>query len=201
MAPNNKFCTSCGAPVETDASSMDVPQQQPCQPQTYQPAYTQMPQQQQNRVIEATPVEEPAHVCNKCGAQLQPGTKFCIHCGGQATVKMVQNLLHRSFRAPSMPGECTVPIGQSVMGGMSAMQPATAVLSAGMQMARSATQRMTQTSQPAKAKDKSSMFSKFMQNIGKRLLWTGLSAGLSYGGYYVYQHKDEILAWIKGLFS
>lgn len=204
LAPNDKFCCACGAPVEPDVPSQDVPQPQPCQQPQMQPqVQPQMPPPQpQNIVVEAAPVEEPEHVCSKCGAKLQPGNKFCMHCGGQATVRMVKNLLHHSFRAPSTPGEFTVPIGQSLTGGMSSMQPAMAVLSAGMQAVRSATQQSAQSARRAKpSKKKQSNFAKFAKNLGKRFIWAAISAGISYGGYYVYQHKDEIWAWITGLFS
>lgn len=208
LAPDDKFCYSCGAPVEPDSSpqaeSQQEQRQQPSQqqPSPQQPSQQmppQMPQQPQNVVVEATPVEEPMHVCSKCGAQLQPGTKFCKQCGGQATVRMVKNLFHQSFRAPSTPGEFSVPIGQVATGGMSAMQPAMSVLSAGLQAARSATRQVAQSAKPAKKKK--SVFGKFMKGIGKRIVWAAISAGISYGGYYVYQHKDEVWAWITGLFS
>ena len=196
LAPNDKFCSACGAQVEPDVPPQNVAQPQPCQPPQMQP---HQPPQPQNIVVEAAPVEEPEHVCSKCGAKLQPGNKFCMHCGGQATVRMVKNLFHHSFKAPSTPGEFTVPIGQSLTGGMSAMQPAMAVLSAGMQAVRSATQQSAHRAKPSKKKQ--SKFAKFTKNLGKRFIWAGISAGISYGGYYVYQHKDEIWAWITGLFS
>lgn len=207
LAPDAKFCFSCGAAVEPDPTPQDAPQQPQYQSEQYQQPYQQDPYQQQpyqqvppqpqNVVVEAAPVEEPVNVCSKCGAQLQPGTKFCLHCGGQATVRMVQNMLHHSFRAPSTPGEFSVPIGQAATGGLSAM----GILSAGVQAARSATQQMAQSAQSAKPKKKQSKFSLFMKGIGKRIIWAAISAGISYGGYYVYQHKDEIWAWITGLFS
>ncbi|MBQ0020991.1 MAG: zinc ribbon domain-containing protein [Bacteroidales bacterium] len=220
IAPNNRFCPACGAAVEPDEAPQAAPQQAPYQEHPYQqpyqqpiqqpyqqpyqepyqqpaqPVYPQTPPPPQNVVVEAAPVEEPVNVCSQCGAQLQPGTKFCMHCGGQASVRMVQNLLHHTFRAPSLPGEFSVPIGQAATGGLSAM----GILSTGLQAARSATQQAGQSAAKS-GKQKKSAFDRFMQSIGKRFIWAAISAGISYGGYYVYQHKDEIWAWITGLFS
>lgn len=219
------FCEYCGAKIEVELQQPvqtppvpPVPPQMPQQPLMPQPP--QVPQQPQNIVVEATAVEEAKTVCSKCGAELAPGQKFCMNCGGQATVRMVKNLLHHSLRAPSAPGEFTVPMGPMPMGGggMSAMQPAMAMVSAGVQAARSAMstpanqygsqqpyaqQPMQQpyAQQQPKTKKKPSKVGRFFKNIGMRLFWTGFSAGMTYLGYYIYQHKDSILAWFTGLFS
>lgn len=206
------FCEYCGAKIEVEL-------QQPVQTPPVPPVPPQMPQQPQNIVVEATAVEEAKTVCSKCGAELAAGQKFCANCGGQAAVTMVKNLLHHSLRAPSAPGEFTVPMGPMPMGGgMSAMQPAMAMVSAGVQAARSAMstpanqygsqqpyaqQPMQQpyAQQQPKTKKKPSKVGRFFKNIGMRLFWTGFSAGMTYLGYYIYQHKDAILAWFTGLFS
>lgn len=221
------FCEYCGAKIEVELQQPvqtppvpPVPPQVPQQPLMPQPP--QVPQQPQNVVVEAAPVEEAKTVCSKCGAELAPGQKFCMNCGGQAAVTMVKNLLHHSLRAPSAPGEFTVPMGPMPMGGgMSAMQPAMAMVSAGVQAARSAMSTPTnqygsqqpyaqqpmqqpyaqQPMQQPKTKKKPSKVGRFFKNIGMRLFWTGFSAGMTYLGYYIYQHKDSILAWFTGLFS
>lgn len=197
LAPDDKFCYACGAAVEPDAPTEDAPSQQPSQ-QAAQQMPSQMPRQQQDVIVEATAVEEPVHVCSKCGARLKAENNFCMHCGGKATVRMVKNLLHHTLRAPPCPGEFTVPIGQSLTGGMPGMQPAMAVLSAGVQAVRSASQQSTQS---GKSKKKQSKFAKFAKKLGMRFVWAAISAAISYGGYYFYQHKGEIWNWITNLFS
>ncbi len=77
ITPGEAFCDSCGARLDQGAAKPASPPAAPAPPsQSAAPGPSPAP-----TVLAGTPSPDVAPVCPSCGAQVEPGSRFCDMCG------------------------------------------------------------------------------------------------------------------------
>ena len=127
LVPGQKFCMSCGAPIEAEP-----------EPPRCRACGAELVPGQRFCVSCGAPVEEEPDSthCRSCGAELVPGQKFCVSCGAPIAAAASGAVAPRpaGTSAAGMPRAASVSSTARVASGVGASRSASASASAGPSM-------------------------------------------------------------------